>query len=130
MKSNAIATVGIAFVDLPLAIEPHPLFRIAGTKMESGASAALACLAVAQINPIGSPVAITRSEPQWHCPIRSIDLLPTWFGRILTDPRGLPSSRFEQEAVRANQDRLGPKGACSRFDQKERADGHDLRRTQ
>ena len=52
MKSNAIATVGIAFVDLPLAIEPHTLFRIRRAEVEGGARAALARLTVAQINPI------------------------------------------------------------------------------
>ena len=53
MKSNAIAAVGVAFVDLPLAFEPHPLFRIRRTEMKGGAGATLASLAIAQINPIG-----------------------------------------------------------------------------
>ena len=39
MKSNAIAAVGVAFVDLSLTVEAHPLFRITGTEMESGAGA-------------------------------------------------------------------------------------------
>src|ERR1700756_1222120 len=53
MKSNAIAAVGVALVNLPLSVEPHPLFRITGPEMESGAGTALARHAVAQINPIG-----------------------------------------------------------------------------
>ena len=52
MKSNAIAAVGVALVNLPLTMEPYLLFRITGTEMESGAGASLARLAVAQINPI------------------------------------------------------------------------------
>src|SRR5215469_6833735 len=52
MKPNAIAAVGIAFVDLPLPVEPYPLFRQSSAKMEGGAGTALACFAVAQINPI------------------------------------------------------------------------------
>ena len=53
MKSNAVATIGFALVDFPLTIEPHLLFRKSGTGMESGTGAALARLAVAQINSIG-----------------------------------------------------------------------------
>src|SRR6516162_6329414 len=53
MQSDAIAAVGIALVDLPIAVEPHPLFGIRRTKMESRAGAPLACFAVAQINSIG-----------------------------------------------------------------------------
>ena len=40
MKSDAVAAVGIALVDLPLAVEPHPLFGIGSTEMESRAGAA------------------------------------------------------------------------------------------
>jgi hypothetical protein len=53
MKSNAIAAVGVALVNLPLTMEPYLLFRITGTEMESGAGASLARLAVAHINSIG-----------------------------------------------------------------------------
>ena len=52
MKSNAIATVGVALVDLPLAVEPHLLFRIRRAEVEGSAGAALASLAVAQVDPI------------------------------------------------------------------------------
>src|SRR5690349_8148475 len=52
MKSNAIATVGIALIDLPLAVKPELLFRIARTEMKGGAGAALASLAVTQVDPI------------------------------------------------------------------------------
>jgi hypothetical protein len=48
MKSNAIAAVGVAFVDLSLAIEPHPIFQIRRAEMEGGAGAALSRLAVAR----------------------------------------------------------------------------------
>jgi hypothetical protein len=49
-------------VNLPFTVEPHPIFRITRIEMESGAGAALARPTVAQINPIGSPVAMMRSE--------------------------------------------------------------------
>jgi hypothetical protein len=52
MKSNAIAAIGIAVIDLPLAVKPDPFFRIARTEMKGGTSAALASLAVAQVHPI------------------------------------------------------------------------------
>src|SRR5215469_8496402 len=52
MKSDAVAAVGIALVNLPLAVEPHPLFGIRRTEMESRAGAPLARLAVAKVNPI------------------------------------------------------------------------------
>ena len=52
MKPNAIATVGGAFVDLPLPVEPYPRFRKSSAKMEGGPGTALACFAVAQINSI------------------------------------------------------------------------------
>jgi len=52
MKSNVVAAIGVTLVDLPLAVEPHPLFGIGRTELESSASAALAHVAVAKINPI------------------------------------------------------------------------------
>jgi hypothetical protein len=52
MKSNAIATVGVALVDLPLAVEPHLLYRIRRAEVEGSAGATLASLAVAQVHPI------------------------------------------------------------------------------
>jgi hypothetical protein len=42
MKSNAVAAIGIALIDLPLAVKPDPLFQIACTEMKAGAGAALA----------------------------------------------------------------------------------------
>jgi hypothetical protein len=80
MKSNAIAAVGIALVNLPLTVEPHPLFRICRAEMEGGggAGAALTRLAVAQIDPIRFTRGNYSKRPQWHCPIRSIDLLRPW----------------------------------------------------
>jgi hypothetical protein len=42
-------------------------------------------------------VAITRSEPQWHCPIRSIGLLPKWCARSLADLVGYRRARFAQK---------------------------------
>src|SRR5215831_2731558 len=76
MKSNPVAAVGIAFVDLPLPIEPHLLFRISCAEMESGTGAALARpdSGTGTPEPV-HPWAITRSAPQWHCPVLSIDLL-------------------------------------------------------
>jgi hypothetical protein len=58
MKSNAIAAVGVALIDLPFPVEPHLLFRICRAEMERGAGTALARLAVAQVNPIR----ITRGD--------------------------------------------------------------------
>jgi hypothetical protein len=52
MKSNAKTAVGVAVVNLPFTVEPHPIFWITRTEMESGAGTALARLAVAQIHPI------------------------------------------------------------------------------
>src|SRR5215469_16118326 len=52
MKSDAVTAVGVALIDLPLTVEPHPLFGIRRTEMESRAGAPLACLAVAEVNPI------------------------------------------------------------------------------
>ena len=52
MKWNAIATVGVALVDVPLAVEPHLLYRIRRAEVEGSAGAALASLAVAQVHPI------------------------------------------------------------------------------
>jgi hypothetical protein len=46
MKSNAIAAVGVALIDLSFPIEPHLLVRICRAEMEGGAGAALARLAV------------------------------------------------------------------------------------
>src|SRR5260370_23433416 len=42
MKSNAVAAVGVAFVELPLAFQPHLLFPKRRAEMERSASAALA----------------------------------------------------------------------------------------
>ncbi len=52
MKSDAVTAVGIALVDLPLAVEPHSLFGVRRTEMESRAGAPLARLTVAKVNPI------------------------------------------------------------------------------
>jgi hypothetical protein len=52
MKSNAIAAVGIALVNLPLTVEPHLLFRKRRAEMEGRAGAALARLTVAKVHPI------------------------------------------------------------------------------
>src|SRR5437764_49602 len=52
MKSEAIPAVGVALVDLPFAIEPHPLLWKPRAKMECGAGSTLARYAVAQVNSI------------------------------------------------------------------------------
>ena len=59
MKSNAVATVGIALIDLALAVKPDLLFRIARTEMKGGAGATVASLAVAQVHPIRFACGIT-----------------------------------------------------------------------
>jgi hypothetical protein len=51
MKSNAIAAIGIALINLALTVEMHPRFRIGRAEMESSTRPALARLAVAQVNP-------------------------------------------------------------------------------
>ena len=103
MKSNPIAAVGVALVDLPLPIEPHLLFRKTCAEMESGTGAALACLTVAQVHPIrftrgnypkraavALPGSFHRSSPA---------VIGGHFGRFLR----LPSSRFQRKTVRADQ---------------------------
>jgi hypothetical protein len=94
MKSNPIAAVGVALVELPLPIEPHLLFRKTCAEMESGTGAALACLAVAKINSIR----FTRGNYSKRAAVALPDpfhrLLPTWFGRILTDPVGCRRAAF------------------------------------
>ena len=78
MKSNPITAVGVALVNLPLTVEPDPLFRITRTEMETDAGAALARLAVAQINSIRS----TRGNYSKRAAVALPDpfrrLLPTW----------------------------------------------------
>jgi hypothetical protein len=114
MKSDAIAAVGTAFVDFPLAIEPHPMFGITRTEMESGAGVALARLAVAQVDPIG----LTRGDDAKRAAVAT----PGSFHRsspILVWPHfdqfcGLPSSRYEQ------------KGRC-RVDQESAAEANRVR---
>src|SRR6516225_2370685 len=59
MKSNAVATVGVALVDLLVAVEPHSLFGTCRTEMESRVGPTLARVAVARCTRFGSPVAIT-----------------------------------------------------------------------
>jgi hypothetical protein len=49
MKSNTVAAIGIAVIDLPLAVKPDLLLRITRTEMRGGAGATLASLAVAQV---------------------------------------------------------------------------------
>jgi hypothetical protein len=83
MKSNAITTVGVALVNLPLTVEPHPIFRITRTEMESGASPTLARLAVAQVDPIR----FTRGNYSQRAAVALPDpfhrLLPTWLAAFL-----------------------------------------------
>ena len=78
MKSNPITAVGVALVNLPLTVEPDPLFRITRTEMETDAGAALARLAVAQINSIR----FTRGNYSKRAAVALPDpfrrLLPTW----------------------------------------------------
>jgi hypothetical protein len=97
MKSNAIAAVGIALVNLPLTVKPHPLFRKRRAEMEGRAGATLASLAIAQINPIR----FTRGNYSKRAAVALPDpfhrLLPTWFNCIFGRSCGLPSSRFKQK---------------------------------
>ena len=99
MKSNAIAAVGVALVDLPLAIEAYLLFLVRRAEMESGASTTLARLAVAQINPIR----FTRGNYSKRTAVALPDpfhrLLPNWFDRNLTDPMGCRRAASSREAV-------------------------------
>src|SRR5215471_16000958 len=52
MTSNPIAAVGVALVDLPLAVESNLLFLERCTEMKSGTRTTLARLTVAQVHPI------------------------------------------------------------------------------
>jgi len=94
MKSNAIAAVGIALVNLPLTVKSHLLFRKRRAEMESRAGAALTRLAVAQVDPIR----LSRGNYSKRAAVALPDpfhrLLPTWFGRILTDPVGCRRAAF------------------------------------
>ena len=47
MKSDAVTAVGVALVDLPVAVKTHPLFGICRTEVKSRAGATLARLTVA-----------------------------------------------------------------------------------
>src|SRR5215831_3442276 len=58
VKANAITTVGFALIDLALAFDPHPLFRIGCAEMERGAGSPPARTTVAQIDPLG----LTRGD--------------------------------------------------------------------
>jgi hypothetical protein len=88
MKSNAITAIGVAFVNLPLTVEPHPLFRITRTEMESSAGAKLARLAVAQVNPIRFTCRNYSQRAAVALPGTFPSLLQLGFGRILIDPAG------------------------------------------
>jgi hypothetical protein len=75
MKSNAVAAIGIAVIDLPLAVKPDALFRIARAEMKGGAGATLASLAVAQVHPIrftcgnySKGAAVALPDPFHHSP--------------------------------------------------------------
>ena len=97
MKSNAIAAVGIALVNLPLTVKSHLLFRKRRAEMESRAGAALTRLAVAQVDPIR----LSRGNYSKRAAVALPDpfhrLLPTWFNRIFGRSCGLPSSGLEQK---------------------------------
>src|SRR5207248_6892305 len=82
-KSKAVAAVGIAVIELPLAVKPDPLFRVARTEMRGGAGATLASLAVAQIHPIrftcgnySKGAAVALPDPLHHSPPASPE--PIW----------------------------------------------------
>jgi len=74
----------------------HLLFRKSCAEMESGTGAALARLTGHRYTRSDSPMVITRSEPQWHCPVRSTGILlfrsSSQFGRS----HRLRSSHFER----------------------------------
>src|SRR5205807_640885 len=88
MKSNAVAAVCIPRIDLPFAVKPDPLFRIARTEMKGGAGATLASLAVAQVHPIrftcgnySKGAAVALPDPFHYSP-------PTSVNASLADPLG------------------------------------------
>jgi hypothetical protein len=82
MKSNAVIAVGLALVDLPLAVEPHPLFGVCRTEMESRAGAPLARLAMAKVNSIRLTRGYHLKRAAVASPVRSIGLLPGYLMRI------------------------------------------------
>ena len=99
MKSNAVAAIGIAFVDLPLTIKPHLLFRKCRAEMEGRAGATLASLAIAQINPIRFTRGNYSKRAAMALPDPFHRRLPTWFGRILTDPTGCRRAASSRGAI-------------------------------
>jgi hypothetical protein len=106
MKSDAVTAVGIALVDLPLAVEPHPLFRKTRTEMESCAGAPLARLTVTEVDSIRltggnytkrAAVALTGSFHQ-HLP-RLAQCGPWFHARQISThcaPIGLPGAVSRQ----------------------------------
>jgi hypothetical protein len=100
MKSNPITAVGVALVNLPLTVEPDPLFRITRTEMETGAGAALARLAVAQINSIR----FTRGNHSKRAAVA----LPDLFHRFSSD-LGVHSASFADLLASSRAGRGSPK---------------------
>jgi len=84
MKSNAIAAVGVALVDLPLAFEPHPVFWIARAEMEGSAG-----------------TAITRSaDPSTHRP-RSFVIRMSWRCQCICRIRRSGLNPFDRQSFAA-----------------------------
>jgi hypothetical protein len=99
MKSNAIATVGVALVDVPLAVEPHLLYRIRRAEVEGSAGAALASLEVAQIDPIrftcgtySKRAAVALPDPLHHSSSASANRK---FGRSSRLPSSASTKAFD-----------------------------------
>ena len=114
VEADLIAAVGHAAIDFVLAFDPHLVFRPAAAVMDDGAGAALAGLAMADIDGGGSPDAIALSWPQWHsailrasrpvCHANTANLSPP------SDPRDRISFRAALEMRRrrhAGQQRFG-----------------------
>jgi hypothetical protein len=129
MKSNAIATVGVALVNLPLTVEPHPIFRITRTEMESGTSPTLARLAVAQIHPIG----FTRGNHSKRASVALPDpfhsLLLTWFNRNLADPVGCRRAASNRKPFGQTRTGISPKDCAVASIRRNARVGRELRHT-
>ena len=76
MEAELEAAIGDPAVDLVLAFDPNLALQPAAAVMNDGAGAALAGLAMTNIDAVGSPEVIARNCPQWHLAVLSIFCLP------------------------------------------------------
>jgi len=61
----------------------------------------------------GSAVALTRRNPQWHCPVRSIDLLPPSLEATLADFFDCRRAASKEKLSERTSTDVGPVVACA-----------------